>query len=418
MKTLKTFNSNCAKNIVITFISTLLWSSYLFAQGPVKYPSTNGSKMSANEILELGGALQVNVLLIPDTSGVGHGNPPKYYMVFADDQGKFYRGPERRLPGGKPAGVGGGNPNAGACTGGQIWQNTGDDIYKCPIAGNTAFGNLDPKKKIHITSVHLESSCVDVNGQLVCASHQGMRLEDIIIDDFNNQLNSAAWDIEPIASSGNLQIRTPGNAIPVIIFTEDGNVFTGSTTQSTVFQISGAENNGSVAALKLVSPGSQVMLLDGNEIDAIGTNQTLYLNANSSNNVALVQGGGKVRIGSQSIISGTHTDGKLFVNGKIVSKSSFVTIQNWGDYVLHKDYKLPSLLNEVEPYIKDNKHLIGVPSEKEILENGVNLGEMDAIQIVKIEELTLYTIEQQKQIDDLKKEIELLKKHMGLELDK
>ena len=177
--------------------------------------------MSANEILQLGGALQVDVLLIPDTTGVGHGNPPKYYVILSDQQGKFYKGPEIKLPGGKPAGVGGGNPNAGACTGGLIWQNTGDDIYKCPPTGNTGFGNLEPKKKVHITSVH-------TTGCLACESHQGMRLEDILNNLSGNQLSSAAWDIEPIASSGNLQIKTPGNSIPVITFTEGGNVGIGT----------------------------------------------------------------------------------------------------------------------------------------------------------------------------------------------
>lgn len=126
---------------------------------------------------------------------------------------------------------------------------------------------------------------------------------------------------------------------------------------------------------------------------------------------------GQVSIGNDKLIGGPHFDYKLSVDGKIVSKSSFVTVQGWGDYVLRDDYELPSLLEEVEPYIKENNHLFGVPSEKEILENGVDLGNMDAIQMVKIEELTLYTIAQQKQIDaqqkqidELINELELLKK--------
>lgn len=73
----------------------------------------------------------------------------------------------------------------------------------------------------------------------------------------------------------------------------------------------------------------------------------------------------------------------------------------WPDYVFKKDYKLRSLY-EVDNYIKSNSHLPDVPSEKEVMEDGLNLGEMDAILLKKIEELTLYIIEQQKEIDGLK----------------
>ncbi len=74
----------------------------------------------------------------------------------------------------------------------------------------------------------------------------------------------------------------------------------------------------------------------------------------------------------------------------------------WPDYVFKKDYELLSLY-EIENFVKLNYHLPGVPSEKKVLEEGLNLGEMDAILLKKIEELTLYIIEQQKEIDGLKK---------------
>ena len=73
----------------------------------------------------------------------------------------------------------------------------------------------------------------------------------------------------------------------------------------------------------------------------------------------------------------------------------------WSDYVFQKDYSLPSLL-EVEEFIGENGHLPGVPSENEVLENGVDLSEMNTILLKKIEELTLYVINQQKEIEKLK----------------
>lgn len=77
----------------------------------------------------------------------------------------------------------------------------------------------------------------------------------------------------------------------------------------------------------------------------------------------------------------------------------------WPDYVFKSEYKLRSLY-DVDNFVKANSHLPDVPSEKEVMEKGVNLGEMDAILLKKVEELTLYAIKQQKEIDRLKQLIE------------
>lgn len=74
------------------------------------------------------------------------------------------------------------------------------------------------------------------------------------------------------------------------------------------------------------------------------------------------------------------------------------------DYVFRKDYNL-SPLNEVEEFIKKNKHLPNVPSEEEINTNGINITDLNLILLRKIEELTLYSIEQQKVIAKLQEKI-------------
>jgi len=100
----------------------------------------------------------------------------------------------------------------------------------------------------------------------------------------------------------------------------------------------------------------------------------------------------------------------LAVNGKIAARDLLVetTSGNWPDYVFSSGYHLPSLY-EVENYVKENKHLQDVPSAQQI-EKKHSVGEMDAILLKKVEELTLYIIEQQKQIDALKQEVRTLKK--------
>lgn len=87
---------------------------------------------------------------------------------------------------------------------------------------------------------------------------------------------------------------------------------------------------------------------------------------------------------------------KLFVNGGMLSKA--LTVNNtWADYVFDEQYQLKAL-PEVESYIKENGHLSGVPSAKGIEMQGLNLGEVARIQQEKIEELTLYLIDQKKRL--------------------
>lgn len=94
----------------------------------------------------------------------------------------------------------------------------------------------------------------------------------------------------------------------------------------------------------------------------------------------------------------------LAVSGSVVCEEVKVVLRtNWPDFVFKRDYTLPTL-GEVEKHIIEKGHLENIPSEEEVLKNGINLGEMNAKLLQKIEEMTLYMIE-------MKKEIELLKKN-------
>ena len=92
---------------------------------------------------------------------------------------------------------------------------------------------------------------------------------------------------------------------------------------------------------------------------------------------------------------------KLDVKGTIHSQEVKVDMLDWSDFVFKKEYDLPTLA-EVEKHIKENGHLEDIPSEKEVLENGINLGEMNAKLLQKIEELTLYMIDIKKENDQMK----------------
>lgn len=114
---------------------------------------------------------------------------------------------------------------------------------------------------------------------------------------------------------------------------------------------------------------------------------------------------GNIGIGTSNFTDGATTY-RISVKGKI--RAEEVKVYNtWADYVFAPTYILPSL-KEVENYIAKNGHLPNVPSAKEIKEKGLELGEMSKIQQEKIEELTLYMIQQNKEIEELKSQVKLL----------
>ncbi|MDR3715173.1 MAG: hypothetical protein P4L51_20355, partial [Puia sp.] len=95
------------------------------------------------------------------------------------------------------------------------------------------------------------------------------------------------------------------------------------------------------------------------------------------------------------------SDALFAVNGNAYVKKLFVTLTGWPDYVFHKEYKLPGL-PEVERYIALHQHLPGVTSADEIIKKGLDLGAGEAELLKKIEELTLYLIGQNKEMEALK----------------
>jgi len=122
---------------------------------------------------------------------------------------------------------------------------------------------------------------------------------------------------------------------------------------------------------------------------------------------------GKVGINTNTFPSLIGTEDvsfyNLFVTGGILTEEVRVAlVGEWADYVFKADYKLPSL-QEVEKHIKDEGHLINIPSAEEVEQNGIELGEMNKLLLEKVEELTLYMIELNKKIEAQQKEIETLK---------
>lgn len=99
---------------------------------------------------------------------------------------------------------------------------------------------------------------------------------------------------------------------------------------------------------------------------------------------------------------------EVVVNGSITSGEMIIKEIVPADYVFEPDYPL-SEIEELASYIDEHRHLPGVPSEKEAIEQGVGFGALEMKLLEKVEELTLYTIEQQKSIEMLKSKIHAIK---------
>jgi hypothetical protein len=117
-------------------------------------------------------------------------------------------------------------------------------------------------------------------------------------------------------------------------------------------------------------------------------------------------------------IGTVNPQSKLSVRGVVMAEKVRVTVApaDWPDYVFNPLYRLRSL-HDVEKFIQINKHLPDVPSANDVEKNGVDLGTTQAILLRKIEELTLYLIEQNKQIEALQKNVlrlEKLNQKLGL----
>lgn len=194
-------------------------------------------------------------------------------------------------------------------------------------------------------------------------------------------------------TTGNIGIGTP---------TPDYALDVAGTLNATNILIDGTPLEGSSSPWTIA--GSDISYTDG-EVDVTTLNATnINLNGSTLVSSQWASSGADLSYTTGNIGIGTNnTQGyMLAVAGNIVAEGVKVELAvNWPDFVFEKDFDLLSL-KDIESYINKNGHLPNVPSAEEVKRNGISLGEMDATLLQKIEELTLHSIQQQKEIDSLK----------------
>ena len=267
---------------------------------------------------------------------------------------------------------------------------------------DVGIGTNFPYQKLHVVDGNILISKTaapkapgSTNGSLLFASNM------------NSQCNYGEWGIEyvndpdPQAGFG-LNFWRPGNPgcgsfmNHVLFLHDEGNVGIGTGNPQRKLDV-----NGDIKANGL--------FLDNIASGDWGYAARILVNNNTTRGLIIEN-----TLSGQTVFS---ILGDGIVNAKKIYAEEFEIHPNamnilWYDHVFNQDYKLRTL-SELEQFIKTNKHLPEIPSAKEVEENGINLGEMQGKLLQKIEELTLYVIEQQKQATEQQKLIEELQKRLS-----
>lgn len=227
-------------------------------------------------------------------------------------------------------------------------------------------------------------------------------------------------------TNGFLKLQTPGG---IFILSRTGRFGFGDTISTHMFNVQGTARFGSAVKMTqtltvdgAVSAGGS-LTVDG-ALNAMGNltvgeaMQSLgHLVVNGTANItnSMNVGGALTLNSTLSVYNTLNVGGNTILNGSLKVGNGFycdaggglkvkylkVTLTDWPDYVFSGGHTLMPL-SELETYVNEHSHLPGVPTAKEVEENGADLGEMNKLLVEKVEELTLYVIDLQKQIDKLK----------------
>jgi hypothetical protein len=276
-------------------------------------------------------------------------------------------------------------------------QANGGAILAISESGNLGIGTTNPTYSLQVagTGIRLTTDAAEFGSASISTVYGTYPYEGTLL--FKTEhFNGSSYDghIERMridAHTGNVGIGTTNPVAKL-------DIASGSLTYETpvIYQLWSTINSEYNLRLETLWTGA-------------GINQNIIQKYNGTNYNVLSFFGGNVLIGKTTQDNATY---KLDVAGKV--RANEVVVNTTGaDFVFDSEYKLPDL-PEVEKYINDNKHLPDLAPASEMKENGMNVSEMQTKLLQKLEEMTLYIIEQNKTNELQSKEIELLKKEIEL----
>lgn len=270
------------------------------------------------------------------------------------------------------------------------YQISNGQTNKFPPDGAVGIGTVNPITKLHVYSN-------DQQGEVRIGGGNGIGEGRIFI-----QANMANNQSYIDAFGDNVFKRLSIEASPLLLNNDShANVGVGTANPFATLHVRSELNTGTIAIGSDIYPA----LLYSSAV----TGEFRIDNRSSFGGfISFYPNGQGTALGSEAMrisklgnigIGTTNPTEKLSVNGNIRAQEIKVETQNWPDYVFKANYALPSLA-ELKSYIDKNEHLPELPSAKQIADDGLNVGEMNKLLVKKIEELTLYLIEKDKQLKD------------------
>jgi len=276
-----------------------------------------------------------------------------------------------------------------------------------PSVGSVGIGTLSPVQLLDVRGN-------GVFGGAIISSVSGDIGGEIIIQNLSKTTNGIAknWHIFNMTGSygnslqfwayDNLGCAGGGLCSNRFTLMDNGNVGIGTSNPLFKLDVNGVVNINSAtdggglrfnsAANSQIDSRNWIVSSDGYEYGDLVFKSSSTFSGVPSDVKLTIKSNGNVGIGVKIPTN------KLDVNGTIHSKEVKVDMNGWSDFVFKKEYNLPTL-EQVEKHIIEKGHLENIPSEKEVLKDGINLGEMNAKLLQKIEEMTLYMIEMNKKIE-------------------
>ena len=237
-------------------------------------------------------------------------------------------------------------------------------------------------------------------------------------------VNAPTTNVDYSTTIGVNAVVTQSNS--VILGAPGANVGIGNSAPMTKLHITTGVANASGLRLQNLTSASPASLTNQTKFLTVNANGDVILGStNSSARVAAAEGAGWEADGENlkntnaggvvvGDVSSTPAGYKLYVAGGVLTEKVKVAVKStadWSDRVFDPAYRLRSL-NEVNRFIQQNKHLPGVASAEEVVKEGVDVGQMQAKLLEKVEELTLYMIDLKKENETLRKKSQRMEKQI------
>ena len=292
-----------------------------------------------------------------------------------------------------------------------FWTNGGNqkkESLRINANGNVGVGTTAPQ-----TNLEVSNGSYSNGNQLMVSGAEHDRYNGII-----SETVSAGQTTFSLGTTSNY------SSFAQTLNLYNGNVGIGETNPRVPLHV-----NGNIAAAAAVDPTNTYLQFErsgdqyigarvGNAYSMSGYRGNLVFETNNGGGPQALSEGMRLTSDGNLVVGATDPQGyKLAINGNAIANSMTVKLYPWHDYVFEKSYALMPL-KELADYVHKNHHLPEIPSAAQVEKDGLNLGEINGLLVKKVEELTLYLIEKEKEIRELKasQEERLKKLEQRLEL--